>query len=44
MKRARKMMNRLEADCGERLKKLWISAWRQKAEMWLITVFKLMKQ
>lgn len=38
------MINRLEADCEERLKELWIFAWSQKADMQLITVFKLMKQ
>lgn len=43
-KRAGKMINRLEADCEERLKELWIFAWSQKADMQLITVFKLMKQ
>lgn len=32
-KRARKMINRLEADCEERLKELWIFAWSQKADM-----------
>lgn len=31
--RARKMINRLEADCEERLKELWIFAWSQKADM-----------
>lgn len=38
------MINRLEADYEERLKELWIFAWSQKADMQLITVFKLMKQ
>lgn len=28
-----KMINRLEADCEERLKELWIFAWSQKADM-----------
>lgn len=32
-KRARKMINRLEADYEERLKELWIFAWSQKADM-----------
>lgn len=32
-KRAGKMINRLEADCKERLKELWIFAWSQKADM-----------
>lgn len=38
------MMNRLEAHCEEGLKGLWRLAWSQKADMQLITVFKLMKQ
>lgn len=43
-KKAGEMINRLEADCEERLKELWIFAWSQKADMQLITDFKLMKQ